>query len=231
MLNRYKFSMDFPPESDLRVEKVTTFLDLMQQAFNVTNWRTSRDEVFEVSTGAVSRYLNEEGRIRRSSPGGIVTLGPVENSYPIMISASTGSKEFVWDFMWVDFHATDPMPDLSYFRSCIESCRPTVAEISHSDNLVSLKFGDRAYAQGRKGVKMRPVIINWFHYFNKQMADTFGGMAYCLQTPAYKVEPFCDGILFQLTLEAFNPTSETDLATQRKAMEFLGLPWDFKKEA
>ncbi len=231
MLNRYKFSMRFPPEANLRVEEVASFLGLMQQAFRVTNWRTGRDEVFEVSTKTVSRYLDEEGRIRPSSPGGIITLGPVEGSYPIMISASTGSSEYVWDFMWVDFHATDPVPDLSYFRRCIESCRPTVAEISHSDNLETLRFSDRAYDQGRKGVSKRPVIINWFHYFNTQMADTFGGVAHCMEIPAYKVEHFCDGILIQLTPEAFNPTSETDLATQRNAMDFLGLPWDFKKEA
>jgi hypothetical protein len=229
MLNRYKFSMVFPPENDLRIAEVATFLDIMREAFGVSDWRTSGDEIFPITTDQVARYLGAKIRKNQSKGVGIMTLIPDEGNYPIMICTSTGSNEYLWDYMEVEFHAADGVPDLFYFARCIEACHPTVAEISHCDNKHALNFAGRSYAQGRLGESRRPVIISWFHYFDNHIAEEFGGMAHCLRTPAYRVELFCEGILIQLTSNPFDPVSDQDLLAQRKAMQHLGLPWEFKK--
>lgn len=230
MLGTRVFSMVFPPKKDLRIDEVLYFLETMRHAFKVSKWLDCEDEVVRLSTTDVNYYLGEKWKKKPPSVGGRMLLAPHGGNYPLEISVATGSDGHIWDGMSVGFRDSDPVPDLRHFRHCIDTCRPSVAEIAHHDNEFQLDTWARAKAFKKKRCPKCPVIINWFHYWDRQMAESLGGLKHCLQTPAYKTEPFADGVLLQLTEEPLEPDNEEHLLAQRRAMEHLGMPWEFTPE-
>jgi len=221
------FAMDCPPEDDLRVDSVVFFLRTMRGAFCVSDWRDHDKEIVQLSRSFIREHFLDKWRMEPPASGGLVTIGPIEGSFPLRISISTGSDEYVWDFMSVEFRDSDPVPELLYFRQCIEQCRPTVAEILHLQNKRDMHTAERAKAFKQKKYERRPVVVHWLHYWNHRMAQSFGGVKRCLETPAYRTEEFAGGILIQLTKEPLDPNNSVHLLAQRKAMEHLGMPWEF----
>lgn len=223
------FMMNLPPRSDLRVAELVYFFKAMRDAFGLSAWRDCMVGVFELTEEAVENLMQGKWKDKPPVTGGGSILGDPESELPIRLTFSTGSSEYVWDVMKMQFGGDLPVPDVACLRGCIEKCRPAVAELSHFGNESSLHFWERARQLPHK-VDHAPVIVHWLHYWTRDIAREFGGLAHCLKTPAFKTEAFCDGVLIQLTPEPLEPDNEEHLAAQRRAMEHLGMPVDFVPE-
>jgi hypothetical protein len=69
----------------------------------------------------------------------------------------------------------------------------------------------------------RVASLSWFHYLNQKLVITVGGTAHCLATPAYRVEKFSDGVLFQLTRDPFDAKDAKHCDAREQAMRHLGI--------
>jgi hypothetical protein len=140
---------------------------------------------------------------------------------PIMTKITMGGDEWCPNFFSVDFSETDELPHLNYFRRSIELIRPFDASIHptmHHYELIERL--PRPLLPSRDSI---PKIIYWFHYLDGEITAKLGGLAYCLETPAFKCERFLDGVLIQLTQEPFNPTNDFHIEVQLRAMKHLGV--------
>lgn len=98
----------------------------------------------------------------------------------------------------------------------IELTRPYEAVVSDIENTRML--------EEKFDVNKVPRAIHWLHYLNKEQADKFGGIEFCLKAPVFKAEQFCDGVLLQLCEEPFDNASSRHFELQAEAMDYFGLP-------
>lgn len=222
---KYQFSQSCHPRGDLRVNDLTEFLKLMQEAFGVRGWIDADGNLVDLRPEAVERLLlaQNRGRDLAKFGAGLVVVS-VEEHLSILLKIAVGGDEWAPNDFSVDFSHTDILPNLRYFRQSIELIRPYEASIFEQSNFDALL--DKHQQQPRMPPGMepyRPWALDWFHYLDAELVDRVGGWEQCLNTPAYKVERFCDGVLFQLTAEPFDPDNPQHTEAQRQAMEHLAL--------
>jgi len=55
------------------------------------------------------------------------------------------------------------------------------------------------------------------------MADSIGGIKYCLKAPAWRVRRFCEGVLIELVPGLFDSEKPEHLRIQEEAMTYFQL--------
>jgi hypothetical protein len=194
----------------------------MSDAFDSPSWFYDGKKV-DVGISAIDKRLRS--MLNPKDPGNGVTWTLTNGSEltPILILLSTGSDAWTPDFLDVNFTQCDFIPDLSYFKRSIDICAPFEAFIMDNANERDL----RSYERQRQFPNFeRPAIIRWFHFFGESLVESLGGVEHCLETPGFKSERFCGGILLQLNdgpLDAGNPQHKEH---QLKAMHHFELNSD-----
>jgi hypothetical protein len=107
-----------------------------------------------------------------------------------------------------------------YLEKSITLFKPFEAYVAEVSNETKLDSYMRQKALGAAEFS-KPAIIRWFHYIDKQLVEAIGGVEFCLKAPAWRVERFCDGVLFQLCEELFDPNNLDHLQVQKQVMEYL----------
>jgi hypothetical protein len=69
----------------------------------------------------------------------------------------------------------------------------------------------------------KPAIIRGFHYLDKGMARSIGGIRYCLKAPAWRVRRFREGILIELVPGLFDSSNPKHLEIQEDVMAYFNL--------
>lgn len=218
-MRAYQFVQRCRSRNDLRAADVAQFLQLMGEAFDVDFW-IYRGEKVDTDEAAIERQLQSliDPQIPGAGASWILSSHHVEN--PIIAITTTGADEWGRDFFDIDFSRCELLPDLSYFRRSIEVCRPFEACITDNQNEVDLDAQER---QRRFPNFEGPAILRWYHYMDEPLVEALGGFDHCLRTPAFKVERFCEGVLFQLTEEPFEACNTLHKDYQLRAMRHLGL--------
>jgi hypothetical protein len=142
------------------------------------------------------------------------------NTVRFEIHTGTHRDEIFIDFYDISIGEGRKVPDLSYFEKSIEILRPFEAFLSEFNNEISLDWYDRQQAIPKFD---KPAIIRGFHYLDKGMARSIGGIDHCLKAPAWKVERFCEGVLIRLVPGLFDPENPEHLKIQRQAMKYFKL--------
>jgi len=112
------------------------------------------------------------------------------------------------------------VPDFGYFENFITVLKPFEAFLAEDKNEYRLNAYDRQQAE--PGFT-RPAIIRGFHYLDEGMADSIGGIKYCLKAPAWRVRKFCEGVLIELVPGLFDPTNPEHLRIQEEVMTYFSL--------
>jgi hypothetical protein len=110
------------------------------------------------------------------------------------------------------------VPDLDCFNESVKVFKPFEAFLAEDENEHRLDAHDRQ--QAIPGFS-KPAIIRGFHYLDKGMADSIGGIKYCLKAPAWRVRKFCEGVLIQLVPGLFDPENPDHLQIQEDAMAYF----------
>jgi hypothetical protein len=216
---QYQFVAFFTPCNDLRVDAVVTFLDQMRDAFGLACWLRDMKPV-EISHASIERLLRSLADGEHPGAGASLVVAGNGKCAPLMAGVSTGADEWGTDYFDVDFSQWSNPPDPSHFRRVIEVTSPREAYILDNRNEAELRSRERARSHGRLE---RPTVVRWFHFLGAALAESVGGVAHCLQTPAYRNEPVKDGVLIQLTNEPFDTENPIHRALQLEAMRHLGL--------
>ena len=228
-MRKYQFTMKCLARGEIRAADVIAFVNLMQEAFNRTEWVDTEGRPVELEKLAMERALRGDTPDQEIERFGVTWVAKSTGDSPsILLSVATGGQKFAPNWFTADFSLTQELPDLSYFRKAIELIRPFEAVILDLDNDESLR------SMGVVVSRMAPpasrvTSLRWFHYLDRNLTDKVGGISCCLTTPAYRVEPFCDGVLIQLTDEPFNAQNPEHCLVQCRAMQFLGIG-EWKKD-
>jgi hypothetical protein len=142
------------------------------------------------------------------------------NTVRFEIHTGTNPDEVFVDSYDISIGESSKVPDFDYFEKSIEIFKPFEAYISEFKNESKLNSYDRQ--QAIPGFS-KPAIIRGFHYLDKGMADSIGGIKYCLKAPAWRVRKFCEGVLIQLVPGLFDPTNPDHLQIQEHAMAYFRL--------
>ena len=222
-MREYQFSQMCYPRGDLRAADALAFVKLMQRSFQREGWVDAEDAPVELTVEAMERAMRAdlpESELARF--GTTWVTKSAGDAPPIVLSIKTGGTKWVPSWFNSDFSRTQELPDLSYFRESIELIRPFEAVI------LDLANEDELRTRGVVKPRIEPLgsgvtSLRWFHYLDSSLARKIGGLSRCLEAPVFRVEQFCEGVLFQLTRDPFDAQNETHRLVQRRAMKYIGL--------
>lgn len=222
-MDSYEFVQRCRPVRDLRVGDAAVFLRLAGEAFRETAWLNVDDEQFMADDSTVKRLMErEKSRESRYERFGLAWIVKSASGEPaLLVKVIVGGDEYALNSFSISFWGRMDFPTLEFFRKSIRIVRPYEAFVEEEKN------GDeiRALLRERRNPSSKSEVkwIRWFHYLDADMAETLGGMAHCLATPAVRIEPLCDGLLLQLTDSPRSLHSDAGRRIQLAAMEHLGL--------
>ena len=142
-----------------------------------------------------------------------------ENTVRIEIHTGTNREESFIDWYDVSMDDEKKVPGFSFFLRSIPIFRPFEAFLGEGENEYKLDAFDRMQVIGFS----QPAIIRGFHYLDKDLAQSIGGIDYCLKAPAWRVERFCDGVLIQLVPDLFDSDNWEHLDIQKRVMAYFNM--------
>ena len=218
-MSRFQFTQRCRSNGELRIGDAISFMTLMQEAFQVSSWIDSEDRTVDLVHDSIESALRSkvsDSDFKRFGVTWVVKSNG--NEAPIVLKMAMGGDEWSPNFFTTDFSRTSVLPDLQFFKRAIQSIRPFESFILDENNERELRR--ELSTKPRSEV---PLILRWFHYMDSSLVDLVGGVQRCVETPAFKVDPFCDGVLFQLTEAAFEADNPQHKRLQLAAMRHLGL--------
>jgi hypothetical protein len=222
----YSFDQRCRPCGDFRIDEMIEFFALMKEAFRFPELYDQHSKPVPLQSSVLQSIFSKSLSKVFPSVGSEVAFFSIpprsrdDKTVRFDMHAGTGSDENVIDQFNIEIGERSRVPDLSYFERSIEIFHPFEAYLSEDNNEFDLNSYDREQAQ--PGFT-KPVIIRGFHYLDKTLAQALGGIAYCLKTPAWHVERFCDGVLIELFPGPLDNTNPEHLRIQEEAMAYFGL--------
>jgi len=197
----------------------------MQEAFGLDRLYEKNSEPVELQEPGLLHAF-ERKRDKRFPGIGIsidfFSLPPKERRAETVrfeIHTGTNSDEPFLDTFNVSIGYSSPVPHSNYLKRSIEILRPFEAFLSEDHNEENLHSYER---QRTTPGFTRPAIIRGFHYVDEGLARSIGGLDHCLKAPAWKVERFCDGVLFQLIDGGlFDNDNAAHVEAQRRIMDYF----------
>jgi hypothetical protein len=217
-MRKYQFDLVCRPRRELREREVYQLVRLTEEAFGFRVWVYDGHQI-RLNPNKVASILRAGWANRkREDDSVLVNFYSVEDDF-IGLLIDVGSVSWMYDEVRVDLIRTQRVPDVSFFKQSIEIIRPFLAVVADLNNERDLRAQEREQGTDFK----RPAVLRWVHYMDANLAEAVGGVDYCLGAPAYKVERFCDGVLFQLTEEPFDNDNPEHRHIQLEAMKYLGV--------
>jgi len=224
-MNTYMFRQRCRPRGDLRVKEIIRFLELVEETFKCMSLYDRRSQPLVLTTSEIGRIL--EKRIDKVLPSvgateDFYTIPPAkrdDDTIAIEIHTGTQPDQPLVDSYNLNIGESWKVPNLFYFERSIEIFRPFEAFLAENKNETALDAHGILQETGFK----RPQIIRGFHYLDAEMARSIGGIEYCLEAPAWRVERFCDGVLIQLIPVLFDSTNSRHLQVQKDVMRYFDL--------
>ncbi|MEW6350871.1 MAG: hypothetical protein AB1646_17575 [Thermodesulfobacteriota bacterium] len=225
-MSSYMFRQRCRARGDFRVNEIREFLSLLKAAFHWPAVYDSRSKVVDLSEKALRETLVKKTDKLFPGIGASLSFFSIpprdrdDNTRFVEIHTGTQSGERFNDTYSVSLGDGSDVSDLVPFLGSITIFRPFEAFIQEDENEYRLDAYDRQNATPGFVV---PAIIRGFHYLDEEMADSIGGIEYCLEAPAWDVQEFCEGVLIRLVPGLFDPDNPEHLRIQMQAMEYFGL--------
>jgi hypothetical protein len=225
-MNSYSFNQGCRPRGDYRIDEIIEYFELMKEAFRFPVLYDKNNKPVEVTAGVLHKAF--ERKINKEFPSigvnvDFFSIPPVKrdvNTVRFEIHTGTHPDEIFIDSYDISIGYSRKVPDFDYFEKSIEIFRPFEAYISEFKNESALDAYNRQQAIPKFD---KPAIIRGFHYLDKDMARSIGGIKYCLNAPAWQVKRFCEGVLIELVPGPFDSTNPEHLKIQEDAMAYFNL--------
>jgi hypothetical protein len=222
----YFFDQWCRPRRDFRIPDMLDFFDLVKEAFRCPTLYDSRGKPLDLTTARLREILEKKAARLLPATGAVVhffTMPPrMRDDRTVRIEISTGHdpEEGFIDAYNLSIGEWRKVPNFDYFEKSIELFEPFEAYLSESENEYRLDSFNR---QREMPGFTKPAIIRSFHYLDKDMADSIGGIAYCLKAPVWHVEKFCQGVLIELIPGPFDHENPEHRRIQEDVMAYFGL--------
>ncbi len=225
-MSGYIFRQRCRPRGDFRINEILQFLHIVHAAFKCPAVYDGKGRPVDLTASAVEEIVKREVDKIFPSIGAtfdLFTIPPKKrhkNTARIEIHTGTQPGEVFLDTYHIDVSEGRNVPAFEYLKTCIEIFRPFEAFLAEDANETRLD----AYNRQQLIPKFdKPAIIRGFHYLDEFMARSIGGIDYCLNATAWRVERFCEGVLIQLVPGLFDSTNPEHLRIQQEAMKYFHL--------
>jgi len=214
------------PRGDFRIPELIEFLHLVMEAFKCSAVYDAKSNPVDLTESMLRKTI--EKRVDKIFPSigatlNFFTIPPRkrdENTVRIEIHTGTQPEEIFVDRYDLAIGEVQKLPDFDFFEKFIEVFKPFEAYLEEGENEHKLD----AYAREQAIPKSdRPAIIRPFHYLDKDMAKSIGGIRYCLKAPAWQVRKFCEGVLIDLVPGIFDSGNPAHLETQEDVMAYFSM--------
>jgi hypothetical protein len=223
-MNTYHFRQWCWPRGDLRVEEILEFLHLVQEAFQCTALYDTTDKAVPITEASLLNTFQKKYDSRFPGLGINVHLFTIpprrRDDDTVRIEIHTGthpSKKFI-DTFNISMDDSRKVPSMDYFEKFIEIFKPFEAFMAEGRNEAAFDTYNRQQAIPKFD---RPAIIRGFHYLDATMAQSIGGIKYCLKAPAWHVQRFCEGVLIELVPELFDSYNPEHLRVQKEVLDYF----------
>jgi hypothetical protein len=225
-MNSYSFSQNCRPHGDFRVDEIVEYLYLMKDAFRFPVLYDKNNKPVEVTAAALETIFKK--KVDKEFPGigvnvDFFSIPPRKrdmNTVRFEIHTGTYPDEPFIDTYDISIGEPRKVPNFDYFEKSIEILKPFEAYISEFQNESKLDAYNRQQAIPKFD---KPAIIRGFHYLDKDMARSIGGIKYCLKAPAWQVKRFCEGVLIELVPGRFDSSNPEHLEIQEDVMIYFNL--------
>lgn len=224
-MSSYSFHQYCRPSGDLRVNEIVDFFSIMREGLKFSDFFDKNDKPLEISTGTLRNIFEKKLAKERFPNIGVVfhffSIQPSkrdDNTIRFEIHTGTHPDEVFVDSYDIDIGGSNLLPDLEYFKKSIKIFKPFEAYLSEFRNESELNAYDRQQDIPKSD---RPAIIRGFHYLDKDLSSSVGGIERCLKAPAWKIERFCEGVLIQLTEGIFDSENPDHIKIQKEVMKYL----------
>jgi hypothetical protein len=205
---------------------VLEFLDLMKEAFGCRALFDSHNRPVDLTEAGLRRVF--EKAAKRLLPGlgasqDIFTIPPDnrdKNTVRIEIHTGASPTKIFIDSYDISMDVKRKVPDFDYLERSIEIFKPFEAFLAEDANETRLDAFNRQQAIPKFD---KPAIIRGFHYLDKDMARSIGGIKYCLKAPAWQVKRFREGVLIELVPGRFDSSNPEHLEIQEDVMIYFNL--------
>jgi len=198
----------------------------MKEAFRVSELYDKRNRPVPLTSSGLHKIFQKNVSKHFPDIGADVDFFSIppgkrdDNTVRFEIHTGTHQDKTFIDFYDISIGDGRQVPDLSYFEKSIEILRPFEAFLSEFDNEDDLDWYERQQAIPKFD---KPALIRGFHYLDEGMARSIGGINYCLKSPGWKVERFCEGVLIRLVPGLFDPENPEHVKCQRQVMKYFKL--------
>jgi hypothetical protein len=219
----YTYKQRYRPTTEERYNCAAAFVEISRAALGNPSLCCDNRALFQCSEATIKCAIQKrQAKTLPGLPGAIGLFGNTEEgafAYGICLGTKPG-KIFL-DVLELRYERSfTPIADMGVIRKLLSLCMPFEAFLSDADNESALNSFHR---QREYPGFSRPAIIRGIHYLDAEMAESIGGIKFCLRAPVYSVEEFQDGVLIQLAPGLFDGTNKDHLAVQAAAMEYFGL--------
>jgi hypothetical protein len=225
-MSGYIFRQRCRPQGDFRIDEVIEFLDLAQEAFRCSALYDSRSKSIDLTEVGLQSIFERAAARQLPDLGADVdffTIPPRKrdrNTVRIEIHTGTHPEKIFIDTYNISMDDKRKLPNFDYFEKFIEIFKPFEAFLAEDENEYQLDSYNRQRADPQFS---KPAIIRGFHYLDKDMAGSIGGIEYCLKAPAWHVERFCEGVLIELVPGPFDSSNPEHLEIQQDVMAYFHL--------
>jgi hypothetical protein len=222
----YSFDQRCRPTGDFRIPEIIEFLDLAREALRCSTLYHESGKPLVIAEAELVRIFEKAAASLLPGLGAVehfFTIPPDKrdpNTIRIEIHTGTSPDEKFIDFYNISMDDGRKVPDFEFFEKSIPIFKPFEAFLAEGDNEYELNAYNRQRAY--PGF-IRPAIIRGFHYLDKKMARSIGGIKHCLKAPAWHVEKFCEGVLIELVPGLFDSDNPEHLKVQRDVMDYFDM--------
>jgi hypothetical protein len=222
----YIFRQYCRPRGDLREKELSEFLALMKDAFRFPIVYDGKSMPVDCSSNGLVQILRKDMSLKFAHLGvhtewfSLPPRNRDEATVRFEISTGTSPDQVFLDSYDISIGDGEKVPNFHYIRQSIQIFRPFEAYLSETENEYTLDAYNRQQAIPRSD---KPAIIRGFHYLDEGMADSIGGIDYCLKAPAWRVERFCQGVLIELVPGLFDTFNLDHVQVQHDVMDYFDM--------
>jgi hypothetical protein len=218
------FLMDWRAADDLRQAELVKVMSILQEGYGLPNLHAEAGQL-----QMTEEHLKPEFERRTNRAGVMDTyfssfgLGEPRGAYfHVRTGIPHDQSLYMSDLMTFADAGEIGSNKLVYLERCVEASTCAEAYAYNGMNERAL----RMYLRERFARHLaKPGIIRWWHYVDKVMVASLGGMEFCMKTPAWRVREFHDGALIQLTEDEFDHKNTNHRKVQEEVMRYFGI-WD-----
>jgi len=207
------------PVGGLRFDDALAFSLEVAQFYDLCDFLVGDAEFDLLDAEVLRREIDDSCRQLKHKPGEsvIFSIPTLSRRFQTPVSLFFNLEHRIdgrsFDLFDFTFDSKLAIPNGDLLRNLTTLLNPAEAYFTETEIRSATNAHNRQVSARRAMRFSPPVVIQRFHYICGEFVEQLGGLQKCLDAPVWKVEPFLDGVIFQLGPDLLdeNPAEHIEL--------------------